>query len=77
MENVKLGEKWRLKLTQMPESGMGYQLVDVLLADGRKLTALIVFNGEECQTETAFDPNEIADLWLHQPPARRISPETI
>ena len=67
---VHLGKHWRKKLAELPESGMGSQHVDIILKNGLVLTDLPVFNGEECQTAEAFDPQEIDDIRLHQPPAR-------
>ena len=51
---------------QMPESGMGYQRVDVHLKDGRVIRNLMVLNAEECQTEEPFGPEEIADIELSE-----------
>lgn len=67
---IQLGKQWQKKLAALPESGMGAQHVDIILKDGRVLPDLPVFNGEECQTEAVFDPNDIADIRLHQPPTR-------
>jgi len=66
MTTIQLSSKWRHKLAELPESGMGYQLVDVDLQDGRVLSGLMVFNCEECQSEVSFDPNDIVDIRLHQ-----------
>lgn len=66
MTTIQLSAKWRNKLSELPESGMGYQLVDVELQDGRVLSGLMVFNGEECQSEVGFDPNDIVEIRLHQ-----------
>jgi hypothetical protein len=66
MATVHLGKKWQQKLAQLPESGMGYQIVDVRLQNGKVLSGLMVFNGEECLTESEFDPSDIAEVRLHQ-----------
>ncbi|MDO8443134.1 MAG: hypothetical protein Q7S81_02680 [bacterium] len=34
---LELSEKWVSKLLRMPESGMGYQVVDITLKDGSVL----------------------------------------
>lgn len=44
---AKLSKKWVEYLASMPESGMGYQIVDIMLKDGRVLKEIAVFNAEE------------------------------
>jgi hypothetical protein len=66
METVRLNDKWKEILAQLPESGMGYQVIDVELQNGRILAGLTVFNGEECLSDVEFDPNEIVDVRLHR-----------
>jgi hypothetical protein len=39
------------KLTDLPESGMGYQRVDLVLDDGRTVSDVIVFNAEVAEVE--------------------------
>ena len=47
---VKLEQRWMKRLLQLPESGMGYQRVDLRLADGRELkNALSSFNAQEVE----------------------------
>ena len=50
----------------MPETGMGYQKVDLTFKDGRILKGLIVLNAEDCQTEEEFNVADIADIRLHK-----------
>ena len=64
---VKLNDYWSERLARMPETGMGYQKVDVTLKDGRTLKGLMVFNAEDCQTEQEFKVEDIADIKLHKP----------
>jgi hypothetical protein len=45
------------RLTAMPESGMGYQVVDLILADGRVISNVSVFN-----SELAAVPESLRDL---------------
>ena len=66
MTTIRLSEKWKKLLSELPESGMGYQLVDVRLLNGKILSGLMVLNGEECHSEIAFTPNEIAEISIHQ-----------
>lgn len=44
---VKLDQRLVKKLLALPESGMGYQRVDLILADGRIVRDALVFNAEE------------------------------
>ena len=62
---IHLHRQWRAKLAQMPETGMGFQLVDIQLRGGDWLESLHVHNGEECETKTQFDPSEVVDVRLH------------
>lgn len=41
MEKMRLPKKWSKKLENMPETGMGYQTVEILLKDGRTFTGII------------------------------------
>ena len=52
---IKLPEKFAAKLLKWPEDGMDYQIVDVVLKDGRVLEQLVVLNAEilEAQEEVA------------------------
>ncbi len=63
---VRLGKRWQKKLAELPETGMGSQHVDIILKNGRVIRDLPVFNGDECQTNEAFDPEQIQDIRLHQ-----------
>ena len=53
---VKLEQRWIKRLLKLPESGMGYQRVDLRLADGRELKNVLAFNAEEVEL-----PDECAD----------------
>jgi hypothetical protein len=61
---VKLEPRWTKRLLELPESGMGYQRVDVRLADGRELRDLVVFNAEEIEVPGEFAGAVIADVRL-------------
>ena len=43
---VRLEDKWVRTLSALPETGMGYQQVDVTLRSGRRVPRLLVFNAE-------------------------------
>lgn len=63
---VKLNDYWCQRLAHMPETGMGYQKVDLTLKDGRILKGLLVFNAEECQTDQQFKVEDIEDIKPHK-----------
>ena len=53
------------KLVAMPESGMGYQLIDLILGDGRKIEHVLVFNAQEVEVpEDLLRGTEIIDVRL-------------
>jgi hypothetical protein len=64
---IKLEQRWTTRLLDIPESGMGYQRVDVRLADGREFRDLLVFNAEEIEVPGELAAAEIADVRLHAP----------
>lgn len=63
---VKLSDRLTQKLLALPESGMGYQCVDVQLIDGRELHGVLVFNAEEVELPETPAPVAIADVRLHR-----------
>ena len=52
------------RLLQLPESGMGYQRVDLRLADGRELKNVIAFNAEEVELPDECANAKIEDVHL-------------
>ena len=60
----KLDEKWIAHLLTLPESGMGYQRVDVLFKDGSTLQDIIVFNAQEIEVPDQYVDKEIAHINL-------------
>jgi hypothetical protein len=62
---IRLPEKWARFLRHQPESGMGYQRVDVLLANNRKITDAVVFNAEEIELPDDCDQCEIEEIRMH------------
>ena len=62
---IRLEPRWTKRLLELPESGMGYQRVDIRLADGRELKDVVVFNAEEIEVPDEFARAQIKDLWLH------------
>jgi hypothetical protein len=66
MKTVRLSEAWSRRLVQLPESGMGYQRVDLVLKDNRVIDNVIVLNAEECQSPEEFDPADLIDIKIHR-----------
>ena len=62
---VHLEQRWIQKLVDLPESGMGYQRVDLRFADGRQINDVPVLNAEELDLPEEFADGRIADLQLH------------
>ncbi len=71
---IKLAQRWIDLLINAPESGMGYQRVDVRFADGRHVENVIVFNAENLEVPDMFAGADVQDLKLHRAePSARIS----
>ena len=62
---VRIPEQWTRFLLRQPESGMGYQRVDVRLANNRQINDVIVLNVEEIELPNDCDPCEIAEIRIH------------
>lgn len=41
---LKLSFKWSAEIEKIPESGMGYHVVDISLTDGRKFRRVTIIN---------------------------------
>ena len=63
---IRLPEKWTRFLVRQPESGMGYQRVDVRLANNREIKDAVVFNAEEIELPGDCAHIEIEDIQLHR-----------
>jgi hypothetical protein len=53
------------RLVTMPETGMGYQVVDLVLVDGRVLRNVTVFNSEVANVPEEFHdlrPSDVMDV---------------
>ena len=58
-------KKWKTMLAQLPESGMGYQVVDITLKDGRTLNRVTVINAETIILSPGYeniDENDIVNI---------------
>ena len=67
---LQLSEKWAPRLLAQPESGLGYQVVEVRLIDGRVFRDAIVVGGVMTQVQGSavipFEESAIADLVVAQ-----------
>lgn len=66
---LKLNKKWTKKLIELPETGMGYQKVDIILSDGTKIEGLNVYNAEIVELPERYSKlkiDEIASIILHK-----------
>lgn len=62
---LRLDKRWIKKLLREPESGMGYQRVDLRFVDGREVMDVPAFNAEEVEVPDQFANARIADVRLH------------
>ena len=68
MENsnqIKLPEAFIIYLQNLPEQGMGYQIVDIELSDGRILSDRIIFNSsylKKLDDKEKIEPNQIKKI---------------
>ena len=65
MMKVTLPQKWIDHLTQLPESGMGYQRVDVYFEDGHTQYDRLVLNAETIDLPDACMAKAIRDIKIH------------
>lgn len=63
---IQLDSRWTAELLRLPESGMGYQRVDIRFRDGRELADVPVFNAEEVELPDELARVEITDLRPHR-----------
>lgn len=63
---IKIPKLWQQALSELPETSMGAQHVDIFLADGRTIYDVAIFNGEDCETDEEFDPINIIRIGLHE-----------
>ena len=62
---LKLEQRWIERLLELPESGMGYQRVDIRFANGRILEDVVVLNAQEFEVPDEFAQVKIRDVSLH------------
>lgn len=61
---IKLDKRWTDLLLTWPESGMGYQRVDVTMADGCELKDVLVLNAELLDVPAEFAQATVASIRL-------------
>lgn len=60
-----LSEQWKNHLCALPESGMGFQRVDILLRDGEQVRDVLVFNAQQVEWpkgKRAISSDDIAEI---------------
>lgn len=65
----KLSKKWIKHLLFMPESGMGYQTIDIILKNGQVIEQINVFNAEDMELPDKYKHlkvEKIKDIVLHK-----------
>ena len=61
---LKLEQRWTERLLELPESGMGYQRVDIRFTNERTLEDVVVFNAQDIEVSDEFEHAEIKDVRL-------------
>ncbi len=59
---MRLSRKWIEKLITLPESGMGYHVVDVILKNGTVVRGMMVLNCQDIMGAVYFSEDDIADI---------------
>lgn len=65
---ITLSERWARQLAAKPETGMGYQVVSVVLRDGKRFDQVAVVEGRITQirgrADIPFTEDDIAEILL-------------
>jgi len=67
MRRVPLPPAWTKLLLDQPESGMGYQLVEVEMRDGLRINGCMVYNAETIELPEPYIGTDIRSLVLAPP----------
>jgi len=59
---IKLAQHWTDCLLSWPESGTGFQRVDVTMGDGRQLQSVVVLNAEWLEVPAEFGDATVVDI---------------
>lgn len=71
---IKLDQHWIDRLLTWPESGMGYQRVDVIMTDGREIRDATVLNAEWLDVPVEFAHATVEDIRLSAGRSDLVSP---
>ena len=63
MQKISLPKKWQDYLLKQPESGQGYQRVDILFDDGTLRKDCVVFQSRDVEIPKIYKPDQIRDMW--------------
>ena len=72
-----LNERWMNHLCALPESGMGFQRVDIVLRNGKRVRDVLVFNAQHVEWPNearAISNNDIAEIKLSRHRKPRLNP---
>lgn len=61
---IKLSENWIKKLQELPETGMGYQVVNLKFVDGKILKNVTILNSSIAILDKKIDVSQIEDIEL-------------
>jgi hypothetical protein len=64
--SITLPAEWIDRLARLPESGMGWQAVDVELANGRRIENCVVRNAEILDLPEPVNVRDIRKIALHE-----------
>lgn len=63
---IKLSTKWALELAEKPETGMGYQVVSIVLKNNKRFDQVIVVEGQITEIrgrkDIPFTEDQIAEI---------------
>ena len=72
---IKLDQRWIDRLLTWPESGMGYQSVDVTMADGREIRDAAVLNAEWLEVPPEFAHATVSNIRLSSDRSDLVTPK--
>jgi len=65
---VHLADRWIRHLCRLPETGMGYHIVDMVLRNGQHVRNILVYNSEQMEWPSSKSPIQPDDiLEIRQP----------
>jgi hypothetical protein len=64
--NFELPQEWIDHLVALPESGMGYQVVDVIFTDGSSIESCVVSNAQYLDIPSSYHTKAISNIKIHE-----------